>query len=76
MTEQQAALRDRVHQLAAEAFNKHLISGYGDGEYADEYQLFIEGKPKHYSLEAARRYLEEILAQGPSYAMIAGELSR
>lgn len=56
-----ASLREEVRELAQEAFHKTIISGHGDGENAQEYQLVIEGKPRHYSLENARAYLSQLL---------------
>lgn len=55
-------LRAEVHQLAEQAFHQGLISGYGDSEYPEEYQLVLEGKPRHFSLEYARSFLQELLA--------------
>lgn len=63
ITKTNAALRDKVHQLAEEAFDRNLISGYGDGEYPNEYQLYIEGKPRHYPLEYAHSFLKQLLEQ-------------
>ena len=54
-------LRAVVHQLAEQAFHQGLISGHGDGEFDQEYQLVLEGKPRHFSLEYARSFLEELL---------------
>lgn len=50
-------LKTEVERLAAEAFHQHLISGYGDGEYPGEYQIAIQGKPRHLPLEEAQRFL-------------------
>lgn len=63
MAKANATLRDEVHKLAEAAFHRNLISGYGDGEYAEEFQLVIEGKPRHFSLESARSILDDLLAQ-------------
>jgi hypothetical protein len=54
-------LKQEVETLATEAFHRHLISGYGDGEDADEYQIVIEGKPRHYPLELAHALLLNLL---------------
>jgi hypothetical protein len=54
-------LRAEVEKLAAEAFHQHLISGYGDGELPDEYQIVIQGKPRHYSLEYAHSLLANLV---------------
>lgn len=56
-------LKNEVEQLAAEAFHRHLISGYGDGEYPDEYQIVMQGKPKHFPLEYARSFLARLVRQ-------------
>jgi hypothetical protein len=56
-------LKDEVEKLAAEAFQQHLISGYGDGEYPDEYQLVIDGKPRHYPLPDAHSLLADLIGQ-------------
>lgn len=50
-------LKVEVEQLAVQAFHQHLISGYGQGEYPDEYQIVVSGKPKHYPLDYARSFL-------------------
>jgi len=42
-----ASLRDELEKLAEEAFHRKLISGYGDGQYSDEYQIVFKGKPRH-----------------------------
>lgn len=56
-----ATLRGQVQHLAEYAFHHHLISGYGDGEYSDEYQIVYQGKPRHLSLEQARSFLSELI---------------
>lgn len=56
-------LREEVHKLAEAAFHTHLISGYGDGEYDDEYQIVHEGKPRHMPLMDARAFLIDLLKQ-------------
>jgi hypothetical protein len=56
-----AALRDEVRQLAEEAFHHKLISGYGDGADSDEFQILIEGKPRHFPLQEARSFLNDLL---------------
>ncbi|WP_347280085.1 MULTISPECIES: hypothetical protein [unclassified Leptolyngbya] len=55
-------LRSQVHVLANEAFHRHLISGYGDGEYADQYQIVYQGKPRHLPLEQARAFLSTLIS--------------
>lgn len=55
-------LRDDVRKLAEEAFHLKLISGYGDGQYSDEYQIVYNGKPKHFPLERARSILRNLIA--------------
>jgi hypothetical protein len=61
MNTTKTALRDEVHNLAKEAFHLKLISGYGDGQYSDEYQIVHNGKPKHYPLEGARTFLYNLI---------------
>lgn len=56
-------LRDEVHQLAEDAFHHHLISGYGDSEYSNEYQIVLRGKPRHLPLERARSLLKQLLTR-------------
>lgn len=57
----QTSLREEVHTLAEEAFHLHLISGYGDGEYDDEYQIVYKGKPRHLPLERAKAFLTDLV---------------
>lgn len=54
-------LKEEVAALAAAAFHQHLISGYGDGESPDEYQIVIQGRPKHFLLEDARQFLARLM---------------
>lgn len=54
-------LKQEVEKLAAIAYFQHLISGYGNGEDPDSYQIVIQGKPKHYLLEEAYRVLVGLL---------------
>lgn len=54
-------LKKQVHRLAEEAFQRNLISGYGDGEYQDEYQIVIDGKPRHFPLSYACNFLKELI---------------
>uniref|UniRef100_B8HKB4 Uncharacterized protein n=1 Tax=Cyanothece sp. (strain PCC 7425 / ATCC 29141) TaxID=395961 RepID=B8HKB4_CYAP4 len=61
MYETKAALREEVHKLAEKAFHQQMISGYGDGEYRDEFQIVYEGKPRHFSLEYAHTFLVNLL---------------
>ncbi|MFB2977888.1 hypothetical protein [Microseira sp. BLCC-F43] len=63
MTVTTTALRDEVHKLAEEAFHRNLISGYGDGEYGDEYQIVFQGKPRHLPLTDARSFLSNLIRQ-------------
>ncbi|MDX2229874.1 MAG: hypothetical protein NW220_09565 [Leptolyngbyaceae cyanobacterium bins.349] len=57
----QTELRVAVHQLAEAAFHQHLISGHGDGEYPNKYQIVYQGKPRHFSLQEAHDFLRELL---------------
>lgn len=54
-------LRQEVRQLAKQAFQMRLISGYGDGQDSDEYQIVYKGKPRHYPLERARFILSNLI---------------
>jgi hypothetical protein len=54
-------LRTEVHALAEDAFHRHLISGHGDSEYPDEYQIVYQGKPKHLSLAGAHAFLTQLM---------------
>lgn len=56
-----ADLRTEVRQLAEEAFHRKLISGYGDGQNDDEFQVVYIGKPRHLSLQDARTFLNNLL---------------
>jgi hypothetical protein len=62
-----ADLRTEVRQLAEEAFHRKLISGYGDGQNNNEYQIVFNGKPRHLSLAHAYSVLTNLLNQ-PSYS--------
>lgn len=57
----EASLRDEVRQLAEEAFHLKLISGYGDGPDSKEFQIEVEGKPRHLPLLSARSFLNDLL---------------
>lgn len=61
MNSTQTDLRNEVRQLAEEAFHLKLISGYGDGQYSDEYQIVHNGKPKHFPLDRARAILKNLI---------------
>lgn len=54
-------IRDEIEHLAKEAFNRNLISGYGHGQYRNEYQIVCNGKPRHYPLEQARALLQQMI---------------
>jgi hypothetical protein len=56
-----ADLRHEVQQLAEEAFHRKLISGYGDGQNDNEFQVVYNGKPRHLSLEYAYSFLSNLL---------------
>jgi hypothetical protein len=57
----ESPLRDEVRRLADEAFHHKLISGYGDGEFSDKFQIVYQGKPMHYLLDEARDFLTHLL---------------
>lgn len=61
-----SALRNKLHDLAESAFHRHLISGHGDGEYPDKYQIVYQGKPIHLTLEEAHDFLCELITQDRS----------
>lgn len=61
MNQTDTALRDEVHQLAEEAFNRKLISGHGDSQNSNEYQIVWNGKPRHLPLERARSVLRNLI---------------
>jgi hypothetical protein len=63
-------LKVEVEQLAAQAFYQHLISGYGNGENPDEYQIVIDGKPRHFPLEYARTFLLQLVAAERTAALL------
>lgn len=63
MNSTKAALRDEVRHLAAEAFHRRLISGYGDGPDINEYQIVYNGKPRHLTLESAHTILGNLINQ-------------
>jgi hypothetical protein len=56
-----ADLRTEVRLLAEEAFQRNLISGYGDGENDNEFQIVFKGKPRHLSLENSHSFLMDLL---------------
>lgn len=58
-----AELKNEIEKLAEEAFHRHLISGYGNGESANEYQIVYEGKPRHFTLEYALHFLKKLIQQ-------------
>jgi hypothetical protein len=57
------AFKDEIHRLAEDAFHQHLISGYGDSEYADKYQIVYQGKPRHLTLRNAYAFLKELIGR-------------
>ena len=61
MNSDKAVLRDEIRQLADRAFHRKLISGFGDGLDNSEFQIVIEGKPRHLPLNEARSVLNEML---------------
>ena len=66
MNTTKTSLRNEVRELAEEAFHLKLISGYGDGQYGDEYQIVCDGKPKHFPLERARSILRNLTTSSHS----------
>lgn len=61
MQSNSTTLKDELDKLAEDAFHRHLISGYGNSEYSDKYQIVVQGKPRHLPLENARAYLNRLL---------------
>jgi hypothetical protein len=61
MSTTKTELRCEVRQLADKAFHLRLISGYGDGQDSDEFQIVYQGKPKHFRLERARLILNDLI---------------
>jgi hypothetical protein len=61
MNSTKTSLRSEVRKLAKQAFHLKLISGYGDGQYSDEFQIVHNGKPKHFPLERARVFLTNLI---------------
>lgn len=59
-------LRREVQKLAEDAFHLNLISGYGDSEYSNEYQIVYQGKPRHLPLEEARSFLLNLIQKDSS----------
>ena len=64
MNAHHADLREAVNHLAEEAFRQDLISGYGDGEREDEYQIVYQGKPRHLPLKRAWIFLSRLIRRG------------
>jgi hypothetical protein len=62
----ESRLRDEVRLLAEEAFQRNLISGYGDGPDSDEFQIVFKGKPRHLPLERARSFLVALIVDKQS----------
>lgn len=60
-TAMNTSLKAEVEELAEQAFHQRLISGYGNGEFPNKFQIVYEGKPRHFSLEHARLFLNELL---------------
>lgn len=59
----ETTFRDQVRQLAAAAFQHRLISGFGDGEYPDRYQIIYQGRPRILSLPDAHLFLSRLLLE-------------
>lgn len=60
-------LRHEVRHLAEEAFQLKLISGYGDSEYGDKYQIVCDGRPKHFSLERSLFILSSLITNSRTH---------
>jgi hypothetical protein len=70
------SLRDEVNKLAEQAFHQRLISGYGNGEYADQYQIVYQGKPRSFPLEQAHFSLMILLDSLDNDSYSVSEISR
>lgn len=57
-------LKHKIKKLADTAFHRHLISGYGDSEFPNQYQIVYQGKPRHFSLEHAFVFLKMLVDLG------------
>ncbi len=68
-------LKSEVEALATLAYFRHLISGHGQGEHPDQYQIVIQGRPKHYLLEEAHSVLAQMLGQLTSLASFPADLN-
>jgi hypothetical protein len=66
-------LRTEVRQLAEEAFHHRLISGYGDGQNNNEFQIVLEGKPRHFSLKEAIYFLRNLINHNDLDRMLAND---
>jgi hypothetical protein len=58
-------LKHRIKTLADKAFHQHLISGYGDSEFPNQYQIVYQGKPRHFSLDHALVFLRMLVDLHP-----------
>lgn len=56
-----AAVKSEIERLAEQAFHQRLISGYGDGEFPEQYQIVYQGKPRHFPLIHAYLFLDMLL---------------
>ncbi|WAL62290.1 hypothetical protein [Thermocoleostomius sinensis] len=56
-----SALKQKIEILAEKAFRQHLISGYGDSEFPNQYQIVYQGKPRHFSLDHAFAFLKTLV---------------
>jgi hypothetical protein len=64
------AFKDEIHRLAEDAFHRHLISGYGDSEYVDKYQIVYQGKPRHLTLRNAYAFLSDLIKRSRPVQLI------
>jgi hypothetical protein len=56
-----AVLKNKIEKLAEKAFRQHLISGYGDSEFPNQYQIVYQGKPRHFPLDHALAFLKTLM---------------
>jgi hypothetical protein len=57
----EAELREQIRSLAEQAFHRKLISGHGDGEYRNQYQIVYKGKTRHLRLDYACNFLKTLI---------------
>ena len=69
-------LKHKIKKLADTAFHRHLISGYGDSEFPNQYQIVYQGKPRHFSLEHAFVFLKMLINLGATPPIDSAETAK